>query len=130
MFESVMQKHVSVSLANGQHLEGFTLEKDEIFIKIVEPNNDVLIVRISDVSYIRILGARHEKFTMPKIDPEYTLQEKVDFKEPECTNEFVNSQETMSLQNPKYANRFEFSMSHPATSASMPVSAPKFERKT
>jgi sRNA-binding regulator protein Hfq len=63
MLSEVMQKSVMLSLANGSVVEGFVLETDDEFIKLVEFDNSKLIVRKSDISYVKI----YEGNRMPQI---------------------------------------------------------------
>jgi hypothetical protein len=114
MFDMILQKHVSLSLANGNQLDGFVTEMDDDFIKVIERSNDILIVRTGDVSCVRIFGARQMFPAAQDVSQQIENQEE---------------QEENKIAYIPNGRGSQFAMAHPSMST-MPTAAPKFERKT
>jgi hypothetical protein len=50
----IIKKHALISMSNGSVLEGFVDEMDGGFLNLVEINNMVVLVRLDDISFVRI----------------------------------------------------------------------------
>ena len=60
MIKSALQKHVTLGINNGVVIEGFVQSSDEKYFKVVEKNNNEVIVRIDDVSFVRVAQCEQE----------------------------------------------------------------------
>lgn len=54
MLNEILQKSVSITLANGVNADGFVLEIDEDFIKLIEFDNSKIFIRKGDISLVRV----------------------------------------------------------------------------
>jgi len=54
MIKEILHKHVVVGLNNGSTIEGFVQDGDETYFRIVEWDNNLVIVRIDDISFARL----------------------------------------------------------------------------
>jgi len=57
MLSDILNKHVSLSMKNGDMVEGYVKELREGFIKMVESTNTEVIAREEDVSVVRVVTA-------------------------------------------------------------------------
>lgn len=53
----ILNKHVVISMSNGVVLEGFVQEYGEDHLTLVEFNNMIVLVKIQDICFVRILGS-------------------------------------------------------------------------
>lgn len=128
MLDSVLQKNVTISLANGAAVIGFVTEMDENFIKIVEPDNSITIVRKNDVSYVSISAAPPVRQSLPQ---QYPQQEPLD------ENQYILPHQQLVQQQPQNHATYivkrgdgstqQYTMTNPNVSG---TSGPKFERQT
>lgn len=58
MLNEILQKSVSITLANGVNADGFVLEIDEDFIKLIEFDNSKIFIRKGDISLVRVYEER------------------------------------------------------------------------
>lgn len=114
MIDVIMQKHIAIIMANGNKISGFATEMDDNFIKVIEQGNDILIVRISDVSYIKIFSSIQEKF----IDSSVL--------DNDCESQSSEQEEMRETQTYVINRGFSIANAIPG----MPTTSPKFERKT
>jgi len=54
MIKEILHKHVVVGLNNGSTIEGFVQDADETYFRVVEWDNNLVIVRIDDISFARL----------------------------------------------------------------------------
>jgi hypothetical protein len=69
--DRLVQKHVFISLNNGTELEGFISKKDEKYFTLIELNNKIVILKIDDISYVRLGGSEICKTQIPNKVPEF-----------------------------------------------------------
>lgn len=54
MIKEILHKHAVVGLNNGSVIEGFVQDGDEAYFRIVEWDNNLVIVRIDEISFARL----------------------------------------------------------------------------
>lgn len=54
MIKEILHKHAVVGLNNGSMIEGFVQDGDEAYFRIVEWDNNLVIVRIDEISFARL----------------------------------------------------------------------------
>lgn len=59
--KEIVEKHVLLSMNNGHVLEGFVSRMDDLFLTLVEHNNQKVIVRVEDISFARLGPAQEEQ---------------------------------------------------------------------
>lgn len=52
--KNIDKKHVLLSMVNGSVLEGFVESMEDEYLKLIEINNQEVIVKISDISFARL----------------------------------------------------------------------------
>lgn len=55
MILQLLHKFVMINMSNGTILEGCIVEMNNIHLKLVEQNNNIVIVKIEDISLARIV---------------------------------------------------------------------------
>ena len=56
MMEELIKKHVVLSMGNGHVLEGFVEEINNGYLKLIETNNQQVVVSVKDISFARLGG--------------------------------------------------------------------------
>jgi len=74
MIQKIIKKHVVISMSNGAVLEGFVDSADEEYVDLFEINNNLVVIRVSDISFARIALAT-EKPREPEVKEYYAHQE-------------------------------------------------------
>lgn len=54
MIKEILHKHAVIGLNNGTVIEGFVQDADETYFRMVEWDNNIVIVRIDDISFARL----------------------------------------------------------------------------
>jgi len=54
MFKEVAQKHVTVCMRNGIVLEGFVTVINDKYGRLVELDNNIVVLNLEDVSFVRL----------------------------------------------------------------------------
>ena len=67
MIRELLYKHSLVGLNNGVVLEGFVQTGDEKYFKMVELDNSIVIVRIDDISFARLVSGDKKSYVNPLI---------------------------------------------------------------
>jgi len=67
MIKELLYKHSLVGLNNGVVLEGFVQTGDEKYFKMVELDNSIVIVRIDDISFARLVSGDKKSYVNPPI---------------------------------------------------------------
>jgi len=66
MIREVLHKHVAVGLNNGIVIEGFVQGGDEAYFRVVGWDNNVVIVRIEDISFARLSVCHEQRVKQPQ----------------------------------------------------------------
>lgn len=137
MLESTLQKSVSVSLANGSMIEGFVLEIDEDYMKLVEFDNTKVIIRKSDVSYVKIYEGggipqtlRRAETAAEELDEnQYTMPHQVIQRQaPPQQQQQAPQQQFFVVRGNKAQPQGDYTMENPNVGPT--GGGPKFERQT
>lgn len=134
MLEAILQKSVSVSLANGVAVVGFVVEMDEEFIKVIEYDNSKVIVRKGDVSFVRVYEGipRHLQSDTDDsrvITPVIRAPERDDAAAPD-TYPTPGTYVIRGRGSQCSVGKNEYSMESPNSAGSAVPVAPKFKRQT
>jgi hypothetical protein len=74
MLNRVLHKQVVLCMDNGVVLEGFVAEESDEFFNMVEMDNNDVIIRKSDISFVR-LGIRGIAMERPAVQPPHDESE-------------------------------------------------------
>lgn len=72
MIEEIAKKHVVLSMGNGHILEGFVEDVMEKYLTLIEQNNQKVIVKIQDISFVRLGAIPEPVMYSPSIQHEET----------------------------------------------------------
>lgn len=129
MLNEILQKSVSITLANGVNADGFVLEIDEDFIKLIEFDNSKIFIRKGDVSLVRVYEGKGITHKLDSTDAtngyvaSYYSGRNTDL----CNNTNVTNNPVPHREVYLVGKRNEFSMNNFNQGDS---SGPKFERQT
>lgn len=52
--KEIVKKHVLLSMSNGHVLEGFVDDLGDTHLTLIESNNQTVIVKVNDISFVRL----------------------------------------------------------------------------
>ena len=67
MIKKTLNKHVVIRI-DGIDLIGFVLSTDDDYIELAERDNDITIIKIQDISFIKVMGSKVEIPKQEKVE--------------------------------------------------------------
>lgn len=117
--EDVIQKHVNISMKNKEMINGFVIEVNEGFMKVIDYDNSLIYVNTDSISYIKMPTSGNTG--IKKVHVETRQKDKVSLN---------NSRPDLAAVISK-SRQHEFSMPMSEQNDNAPCgSIPSFERQT
>ena len=126
MINSINQKHVMIVMSNGAVLEGCVCEIDEFYLRLIEQDNNSVIVKIDDISFSRIKVAAVEQTCEQPAPTRYPAK---------IASPIISDEEAKDIKSYARPNVSRFSRSNSDLTMETPTAAdprgiPSFERQT
>ena len=101
----INKKHVMLSMANGCVLEGFVEHIAGEYLTLIETNNQKVIVKIGDISFVRFGVAVSPSFK-PVVEPRLSNEESSQYYKPSEETVSSKATEEYCMQLPKSGDLF------------------------